>query len=99
MTEEATSDRQTAKILQGITTLVELLNKPVARDALDVHQNALTWAQHDILAGCTGASGSTFNVPVASSMLGCLVIFQQVSRAQSTPYWVLGKQSKNAIQA
>jgi predicted GTPase len=49
MTQERDLDVQAQEILNGLKTLGELLEKPVARDALDLNKNATTSGRYEIL--------------------------------------------------
>jgi len=49
MTQERDLDVQAQEILKGLKTLGELLEKPVARDALDLNKNATTSSRYEIL--------------------------------------------------
>jgi predicted GTPase len=49
MTQDRDLDVQAQQILQGLRILGELLDKPVARDALDLNKNATTSARYEVL--------------------------------------------------
>ena len=49
MTQERDLDVQAQEILEGLKTLGELLEKPVASDALDLNKNAVTSGRYEIL--------------------------------------------------
>ena len=49
MTEAREMDVQAQEISEGLRNLIELLDKPLARNALDLAKNAITAARYDVL--------------------------------------------------